>query len=131
MLGLLQADRVDWTSWFRVLAAAARGDEEAARARFADPAGFDAWFARWLAAATAGGRDPGEVADAMDGVNPVYIPRNHMVEAALTAATEGDLDPFRALVEVVADPFTARPGREAYAEPAPSDLGPYRTFCGT
>ena len=30
----------------------------------------------------------------MDRVNPVYIPRNHLVEEALAAATAGDLDPL-------------------------------------
>ena len=53
------------------------------------------------------------VADAMDRVNPVYIPRNHHVEEALDAATEGDLDPFRQLVEVLARPSTSAPGSSA------------------
>ena len=67
----------------------------------------------------------------MDRVNPVYIPRNHQVEEALAAATAGDLEPFERLLDVLARPFDERPGLEAYAEPAPSSFGPYRTFCGT
>jgi len=47
------------------------------------------------------------------------------------AATAGDLDPFRRLVDVVTSPYDARPGLEAYAEPAPDSFGAYRTFCGT
>ena len=35
------------------------------------------------------------------------------------------------LLDVVRDPFTERPGLERYAEPAPTDFGPYQTFCGT
>ena len=67
----------------------------------------------------------------MDRVNPVYIPRNHMVEEALAAATDGDLGPFRQLLDVLAHPFDEQPGLESYAAPAPPSLGPYRTFCGT
>jgi uncharacterized protein YdiU (UPF0061 family) len=67
----------------------------------------------------------------MDRVNPVYIPRNHLVEEALAAATEGDLGPLARLLEAVSAPFDARPGLERYAEPAPDDFGSYRTFCGT
>jgi uncharacterized protein YdiU (UPF0061 family) len=67
----------------------------------------------------------------MDRVNPIYIPRNHQVEDALTAATAGDLEPFRRLVDVLAQPFDERPGLEDYATPAPPSFGPYRTFCGT
>ena len=37
----------------------------------------------------------------MDRVNPVYIPRNHLVEEALAAATAGDLDPSSELLDAV------------------------------
>ena len=67
----------------------------------------------------------------MQRVNPVYVPRNHLVEEALAAAYEDDLEPFRRLREVLAHPFDDRPGLERYAEPAPEDFGRYRTFCGT
>ena len=68
----------------------------------------------------------------MDRVNPVYIPRNHLVEDALSAATGGDLGPFDELVAVVRSPYDERPGLEGYAAPAPADFGAaYRTFCGT
>jgi uncharacterized protein YdiU (UPF0061 family) len=61
----------------------------------------------------------------------VHIPRNHLVEEALRAATEGDLDPLRRLLDAVTAPFDERPGLERYAAPAPADFGAYRTFCGT
>ncbi len=67
----------------------------------------------------------------MDRVNPLYVPRNHLVEAALDAATGGDLAPFEQLVDVVRSPFDERPGAEAFTQGAPEDFGPYRTFCGT
>jgi uncharacterized protein YdiU (UPF0061 family) len=67
----------------------------------------------------------------MGRVNPVYIPRNHLVEEALTAATAGDLDSFSRLLAAVTAPFAERQGLERYAEAAPDDFGAYRTFCGT
>ena len=123
LLALLQQSRVDWTSFFRALAHAARGDAEPARGLFVDLAGFDAWLDRWRALAPDG--------DAMDRVNPVYIPRNHLVEEALTAATGADLEPLRALLGAITDPFHERPGFDRYAQPAPDEFGDYRTFCGT
>ena len=71
------------------------------------------------------------VAAAMDRVNPLYIPRNHKVEEALSAAGAGDLGPFERLLDVLAQPFDEQPGAEAYAAPAPASFGRYRTFCGT
>jgi uncharacterized protein YdiU (UPF0061 family) len=123
LLGLLQESHVDHTSFYRALGAAARGDAEPARGLFLDLAGFDTWAARWRAL----GPDP----DLMDRANPVYIPRNHLVEEALEAATAGDLDPLRRLLDAVLAPFDERPGLERYAAPAPQDFGAYRTFCGT
>ncbi|WP_137121799.1 protein adenylyltransferase SelO [Segeticoccus rhizosphaerae] len=123
LFALLQKDRVDYTSFFRHLATAARGDAAPARGMFGDRTAFDEWLTRWLA------RAPD--AASMDRTNPVYIPRNHLVEEALGAAGHGDLAPCEELLDVLARPYQARPGLDRYAAPAPADFGPYQTFCGT
>jgi uncharacterized protein YdiU (UPF0061 family) len=122
-LGLLQQNRADLTTSFRALADVARGDAAPLRDTILDLAAFDAWAQRWRAL------DPDPAA--MDRVNPVHIPRNHLVEEALDAATAGDLGPLHRLVDVVRAPFDPRPGLERYALPAPDGAGPYVTFCGT
>jgi len=131
LLGLLEAQQVDWTSCFRALGTAAAGDAARARALFRDAAAFDAWAQRWHAELAAEGREPAEVRAGMDRTNPVHIPRNHLVEEALDAATAGDLGPYRRLVDVVVRPFDDVPGLERYAEPAPAGGPRHRTFCGT
>ncbi|OBJ71050.1 protein adenylyltransferase SelO [Mycobacterium sp. 1274756.6] len=123
LLALLQRNHRDYTSFFRSLAAVARGSAGADRAAFTDPDSFGPWFTRWAALRP----DPA----AMDRVNPIYIPRNHLVEQALTAATAGDLGPVEKLLEAVRFPYEPRAGLEVYAEPAPAEFGPYQTFCGT
>ncbi len=128
LLAMLHAQRVDWTSWFRALADDLRGDAVAA-VLADDPGPAAEWVARWKE--RLGAVDPAERAEAMDRANPVYVPRNHLVEEALAAATVGDEAPLHALVDVLADPFTVRPGRERYGAPAPTDGPRYRTFCGT
>ncbi|WP_374929388.1 YdiU family protein [Kytococcus sedentarius] len=70
-------------------------------------------------------------AERLRAVNPVYVPRNHVVEEVLEAATAGDLAPFERLVGALRDPFTERPGLEDLAEPAPPGCPPHVTFCGT
>jgi uncharacterized protein YdiU (UPF0061 family) len=123
LLTQLEQSRVDYTSFFRDLALAARGDSEPARGSFVDLAAFDDWLARWRVF------DPD--AAAMDRINPVYIPRNHLVEEALAAATTGDLDPLDGLLTAVTSPYDPQAGLERFAAPAPDDFGPYQTFCGT
>ncbi|WP_313406308.1 protein adenylyltransferase SelO family protein [Aeromicrobium sp.] len=123
LLDLLHSNHVDWTSGFRALGSAARGDAEPFRGLFVDLKAIDEWLSRWQSV----GPDP----TAMDRANPVHIPRNHLVEEALDAATAGDLAPFEQLLEIVQRPFEERPGLERYAAPAPEDFGRYTTYCGT
>jgi uncharacterized protein YdiU (UPF0061 family) len=123
LLLLLKESHVDYTSFFRHLSQAARGDSEFVRGLFIDLAGFDDWMSRW--------RVLGPDAEVMDRTNPIYIPRNHLVEEALAAATAGDLNPLEQLLTAVASPYDERPGLERYAAPAPEDFGAYTTFCGT
>ncbi|MDQ6740266.1 MAG: YdiU family protein [Actinomycetota bacterium] len=120
---LLQEGHVDHTSFFRSLGTAVRGHTEPARGLFLEPAAFDAWAERWRAL--------GPDAGVMDRVNPVYIPRNHLVEEALASATGGDLDPLKRLLDAVTTPYDERPDLERYAAAAPENFGAYRTFCGT
>jgi uncharacterized protein YdiU (UPF0061 family) len=70
---------------------------------------------------------------AMEAVNPAYIPRNHRVEEALSAAIENDdYGPFETLLEVLAKPFEERREFAAYLEPPSEEQQRnYRTFCGT
>ncbi len=119
----MRESRADHTSFFRALGTAARGDLEPARGMVLDLPGFDGWLERWRALTPD--------AAAMDRVNPVYVPRNHLVEEALTAAVAGGLEPLRRLLDAVTSPYDERPGLERYARPAPDGFGPYRTYCGT
>jgi serine/tyrosine/threonine adenylyltransferase len=131
LFALLREQAVDHTSAFRALAAVLRGDAGPARSLFEDPSGFEAWSVRWRERLTHEPSDAQQIASAMDRVNPVYIPRNHQVEAALASATSGDLQPFERLLDVLALPFDEREGLESYAAPPPASWGAYRTFCGT
>ena len=109
---------VDFTAGMRGLSAIARGA--------AAPPHLATWAPRWLQRLD----DANAAADAMDHRNPIYIPRNHLVEDALAHATAGDLAPLHELLTVVQQPFSARPGLERYAEPAPAG-DHFVTYCGT
>lgn len=132
-LGLLHTHRVDYTSSFRALADGLRGDDQPLSELFdGKPDDLREWITRWKSMADPAGADAMDSADAMDAVNPLYIPRNHLVDAALVAATAGDTDLFHELLGVVVDPYTKRSGLERYEEPAPESFNDtFRTFCGT
>jgi serine/tyrosine/threonine adenylyltransferase len=121
ILKLMRLQKVDFTQFFRALAAGT------ARALFTEPEPFGAWAARRDVLLPA---DRAATAAAMDRVNPVYIPRNHRVEEALAKAADGEMGPFHRLADVVSRPFEERPGLEDYAGPAPMGAA-YVTYCGT
>lgn len=123
--GLLEAmagQDADWTLTFYRLAQAVDGDAPALTGLFADPTALLAWLPRWR------GRLQGGAKARLMSTNPAVIPRNHQVEAALTAANNGDLAPFHALLAAIQRPFLAQ---EAFMLPAPTGFGRYVTFCGT
>ena len=128
LLGLMAENAADFTLTFRGLtdAAADPAKEAAVRELFKTPESLDPWLKAWRSRLKPG------AADAMRAVNPAFIPRNHMVEGALTAATAfSDFAPFERLLEVITRPFEDQPGRELYALPPRPEQVVHQTFCGT
>lgn len=127
-LQLLQAETVDFTLGWRHLA-----DPERLRPLFTDRRALDAWLVRWEARLAREGEDSAERADSLRLANPIVIPRNHNVEAALTAAVDhDDLRPFERLLAAVHRPFDDVPATADLTTPAPASFtASYRTFCGT
>ncbi|MGD0432159.1 MAG: protein adenylyltransferase SelO [Acetobacteraceae bacterium] len=134
LLKLMAENEADFTLTFRHLcdAAADPAKDASVRALFTDPSAFDPWAARWRWRLGEEAAEPASIRDAMRSVNPVYIPRNHLVEAALNAAIErDDYGPFEQLLEVLARPFEERPGFERYMLPPEPEERVLQTFCGT
>ena len=128
LLKLMVENTADFTLTFRKLC----DGEAVAREEFTDPTGFDQWAARWRWRQGDEAADPATIRAAMRAVNPAFIPRNHLVEAALNAAIErGDFAPFEELLTVLSHPFDDQPGFERYALPPLPDQRVLRTFCGT
>lgn len=120
LIALMQERQLDLISTMRSLSGHLRGE----RVDLGD------WTQRWEARLQAEGRNPLTVATSMDAVNPFCVPRNLAVESALNAAVDGDLAPFKRLLEVLSDPYTAREGIDDLAAPGPVAPG-FQTFCGT
>ena len=92
---------------------------------------LEAWYRRLEARR---GRQPQSSAEAealMRRHNPAFIPRNHKVEEALSAATiREDWSVMARLLDVLATPCDHECDLPAFSAPSVGD-GPYRTFCGT
>ena len=101
-------------------------------ALFNHHAGFDDWLARWRERLQQESHTDNERQASMQAVNPVYIPRNHQIEAAIRAAEdENDFSVFHALHEVLQKPYLRQDGRDDYMQPPKPEEVVLRTFCGT
>jgi uncharacterized protein YdiU (UPF0061 family) len=134
LLQCMAANRADFTLTFRKLCDAAAGPEGDAgvRALFADPTAYDGWAAGWRRRLEEESADGQARAAAMRRINPAFIPRNHLVQAALdTANLRQDFQPFEDLLAVISRPYDERPELERYSMPARPEELVLQTFCGT
>jgi len=135
LLDRMAGNGADFTLTFRRLCEAAAGTEgdAAVRSLFADPAAYDGWAERWRRRLADDGAATGdERAAAMRKANPAFIPRNHLVEEALSAAVDdGDLKPFETLLDILSRPYHDQPQHRRYAEPPRPEQVVRQTFCGT
>ena len=68
----------------------------------------------------------------MKKTNPILIPRNYLVEGALTEAeAEGKFTKFNELLVVLSRPYEQLDIDEKYSKTPQIQAEPYKTFCGT
>jgi uncharacterized protein YdiU (UPF0061 family) len=127
LLALMQEHALDYTNTFAAFAGVLDGSAGAT----SSPDVLAPWIARWTAQVdrvTA----RADAAGLLRRANPLVIPRNHHVEAALAAVVErGDTGPVERLLAVLRAPYAPGPTIAAYADPPPAGDRGYRTFCGT
>ncbi len=123
LVELLTAHQPDLTRFNRLLAETETVDGAPVLRMFTAPGDAAAWLGRWLA------MNPDRAA--MKRTNPIYIPRNHLLDEALQAAEDGDTTLFLRLLDAVSSPFEPRERFADYEHPAPEDFGRFITYCGT
>jgi uncharacterized protein YdiU (UPF0061 family) len=126
---------LDFTLTFRRLADLADEGAEAEGSvaeLFEFPDSMQPWLERWHTRLGQESTSRSDRQASMYCTNPVFIPRNHLVEAAILAATErGDLTTFDQLVDTLENPYEYRKALALFATPAKPDEVVKQTFCGT
>lgn len=125
LLDWMHRGNLDFTNTFRTLS----NTEAIAEPTFID-AEFFSWHQQWAARLARQPHTSSEAAGQMARHNPAVIPRNHKVEEALNAASEGDVSVMHRLLDVLAEPYSATTPEE-FTTPPPLGGPLYQTFCGT
>ena len=129
-LTVLHKGGIDFTNGFGALEMLAEG-KGASLPIFGSSEDFEPWLEKWRKRIEA---EEGvkAIRERLRLANPVYIPRNHLVEEAIREAEHsGNFKPMEKLLEAVSRPFERREGLERYALPPQPDEVVHRTFCGT
>jgi uncharacterized protein YdiU (UPF0061 family) len=135
LLDLMAASRADFTlTFFHLsrLSAQPTGQDLHCAALFHHRADFNEWLSHWRDRLQRESLTDDERQARMQSVNPVYIPRNHQIEAAIRAAEDHhDFSGFHALHEVLGNPYEQQQGKEEYLQPPRPEEVVLKTFCGT
>ena len=134
LFSTMQASRVDFTSLFRRLADVDRDDVatgRAARDLFVDREPFDRWVVDYRARLGQEAREPDRRRVEMRSVNPKYVLRNHLAEAAIVAARAKDYSEVDRLATVLGRPFDEQPGFDRYADLPPAWASTLEVSCSS
>jgi len=128
LLNWMEKTKADYTLTFRELTLFNDSSEEKS---LIDPE-FQNWKKNWKNRLSREKKSVEEIRMQMEKNNPCIIPRNHQVEEALSKATqEQNLSPFLELLKACQRPFEESESNSRFRTPPPSNVPPYRTFCGT
>jgi uncharacterized protein YdiU (UPF0061 family) len=132
---IMAANRADFTLTFHYLSMLSADPAEqdgSVQTLFSNPAQFDRWARQWRARLRQEDSVDATRQARMRAVNPVYIPRNHQIEAAIRAAEDhNDFSVFHELHAVLQNPWQQQPGKDAYMLPPEPEEVVQQTFCGT
>jgi uncharacterized protein YdiU (UPF0061 family) len=127
LLSLMHKHQLDYTNTF-----AALSDEiEFKVSPFSHPE-MKIWLEKWKTAIDNSALSLVETKEMMKQHNPVFIPRNHLVEEALNYAVNGNISYFLRFLEVLKTPYAFNKEHYAYLLPPETNFETnYQTFCGT
>ncbi len=133
-LSILDRGHSDFTRSFRAISRLNSHDDAPAhglREEIADLERYDAWIADYRARLRSEGSDDAARAVRMNAVNPCYVLRNHLAQAAITAAEGGDFSEIARLFSLLQRPYDEQPGNEMYAAEPPPALRHIEVSCSS
>ncbi|MEK3937183.1 YdiU family protein [Sporosarcina sp. FSL W7-1349] len=126
LLDMMEEHEADFTNTFRALTF---GTFEGSS--LFQSSEFTEWHGNWQERLSRQPEGKDDSFKLMKDSNPAVIPRNHRVEAALSAAEQGDLSVMRRLLGILSTPYAHSPEQKEFANLPPRTMVPYQTFCGT
>lgn len=135
LLNIMADNKADFTLTFYHLSDAladSTENDQVIQNLFENGSAFDDWAASWRERLRIDSTSDVDRQARMHAINPLYIPRNHLVEEVIRAAEDDqNFAPFKELQAVLEQPYTLQKDRDRYALPPEPREMVQRTFCGT
>jgi uncharacterized protein YdiU (UPF0061 family) len=134
LLSIMHRSKSDFTLTFRRLATIDSNSERPAigmREEIMDIAAFDAWLPKYRARLLSENSVDAERAARMNAVNPLYVLRNHLAQAAIEQAEGGSTEELDRLARVLGNPYVEQAGMEVYAAEPPTHLRHLEVSCSS
>ena len=135
LLDIMADNDADFTLTFHYLSRISTdpsAQDDKIRGLLSSPRALDSWLEKWRKRLSSESSSDDLRQANMQKTNPVYIPRNHQIEAAIRAAEDhGDFSVFHSLHEVLETPYQQKQGKDQYMLPPQPDEIVWKTFCGT
>ncbi|GGC21295.1 UPF0061 protein [Pseudoduganella buxea] len=134
LFGVLQANHADFTLFFRRLSSLQAGSnagDEPLRDLFIDRPAFDAWADQYRQRLRLEGSVDAGRGAAMNAVNPKYVLRNYLAQAAIEKAQHKDFSEVERLLQVLQKPFDEQPENEHYAALPPDWASTLEVSCSS
>jgi len=132
LLSIMHKNGADFTLTFRSLSSAINDNDDKFLQHFSNDEEAKDWLKKWKKLIQKENENTDDLIEILNSINPIYIPRNHMIERAIKEYQEEDTHKIMdEMLEVTANPYHDQENKEDYAVPAKEDERVTQTFCGT
>ncbi|MAV88590.1 MAG: hypothetical protein CMM67_10120 [Rhodospirillaceae bacterium] len=133
-LDLMQRYGVDYTLTMRKLCGVVTelSDITEISTMFSKSIEFDDWIRRWRNRLRLETVNSNEITQAMMNVNPIFIPRNHLIEKVIqSAVNDHEFQLFHDLLSVLVNPYKDNENFQSFKSPPKANEIVNQTYCGT
>ena len=133
LLRIMLDNKSDYTFTFRYLSEIIKGKRDSLfKQQFLEHNQISNWLKDWKELIKDQNLAKEEIALSMESSNPVFIPRNHLVERAIEAAVENnDFSEMKTLLTILSNPYEEQSKYGEYMKPPKPLEVVHQTFCGT
>ena len=133
LLRIMLDNKSDYTLTFRYLSEIIKGKRDSSfKQQFLEHNQISNWLKEWKELIKDQDLAKKEIVLSMESSNPVFIPRNHLIERAIEAAVENnDFSEMKTLLTILSKPYEEQSKYGEYMKPPKPLEVVHQTFCGT